>query len=151
MTDRNKSDLTSVMGEVAMRHASNGECCSEAVVHAAIELLAPETPDEVVAMVRGLCGGMGAGKATCGVFTGGAVALGLIANTAKGTVDKKQLKQMALHYEELLSEEAGGQICEELKKKMGIRNWNGSQCRKLTRRGAELVAEMVLDQGIVTE
>lgn len=102
-------------------------------------------------MMQGLCGGMGNRKATCGVFTGGAVAFGLIANQRGDVVDKKQLKALAARFEGILAQEAGGQICEDILKKMGIRNWNYSQCKKLTGRGAELVAELAIEQGMVTK
>lgn len=148
MSEREKNELVGAMGETAHRFANRGECCAEAVVHAAIELLAPHTPAEVATSVRGLCGGMGNGKATCGVFSGSAVALGLIVSQSADRADKKRLKEMTARFEAILAQEAGGQICDELKKKMGIRNWNGSQCKKLIRRGAELVAELVLDPGI---
>ena len=134
------------IGESAEAYFRNGECCVEAVVHATIDHLAPDTPPEVVAMVQGLCGGMGNKRATCGVFTGGAVAIGIAAKAREVPLTAEQIKKITARYLELLEQEWGGHTCDELLKGMGISNWNRSQCRRLTIRGAELVAELMAEE-----
>ncbi len=55
----------------------------------------------------------------------------------------KQIRELASRYHETLEQEAGGQICEEILKQMGIRNLNKRLCRKVTRRGSELLAQLI--------
>jgi C_GCAxxG_C_C family probable redox protein len=116
----------------------DGYCCSEAIVIATTELYAPNVSKELAqAASSGLCGGMGGKKATCGVFTGGAVAIGLV--LGKGTKKDKRIKKLSALYYQQLEQHAGGQICQQLLDKMGIMNWNGSRCRRLTKDGGTLL------------
>ncbi len=141
----NAAQIALKMGEAAAYYFSRGECCSEAIVHAAVDTFETALPAEVVPVMAGLCGGMGNRQATCGVFTGGAVALGMIARGPQATLDKKALSALSGRYHERLQQQWGAQTCGELLEKMGIRNWNHSQCRKLTRQGAELTAILLLE------
>ena len=122
----------------------DGYCCSEAIVIATTELYAPEIPKQLAhAASSGLCGGMGDKKATCGVFTGGAIAIGLVLGT--GIKKDKQIKKLSALYHQRLEQHAGGQICQQLLDKMGILNWNGSRCRRLTRDGGAIL-QSILDK-----
>lgn len=131
------------IGASAEAYFRAGECCSEALVHAIIDHWSPGTPPETATMVQGLCGGMGNKRATCGVFTGGAVAIGIVAQAQSETVDAKRVKQITARFQELLEREWGDHICGNLLKGMGMGNWNRSHCRRLTCRGAELVVEIL--------
>ncbi|MFK5894884.1 MAG: C-GCAxxG-C-C family protein [Pseudomonadota bacterium] len=121
----------------------DGYCCSEALVIAATSSYAPGISKELAhAAASGLCGGMGGKQATCGVFTGGAVAISLI--LGKGVKKDKRIKELSALYHKQLQQHAGGQICQQLLDRMGIRNWNGSRCRLLTKDGGELL-QSILD------
>ena len=133
------------MGEVAKRRFSLGYCCSEAMVLAAIDVYVPEADKRVIDMVSGLCGGMGNKRATCGVFTGGAAALGLVAQ-GYGGCSGKCVRKASSDFHQQLERLAGGQLCGDLLASMGVRNWNKSQCRELTRKGAVLLASIIEEQ-----
>jgi len=120
----------------------DGYCCSEAIVIATTELYGSNIPKEIVhAASSGLCGGMGGKNATCGVFTGGAVAISFV--LGKGLKKDKQIKTLSAQYHQQLEQHAGGQICQQLLDKMGILNWNGSRCRRLTRDGGAILQSLL--------
>ena len=74
-----KLEQTSSLGKKVDNYFNQGYCCSESIVKAAVDEYCPEfSSDVALAVSSGLCGGMGSKQATCGVFTGGAVALGLV-------------------------------------------------------------------------
>ena len=131
------------MGDAAERCSREGHCCAEAILLSAIEVYAPDTSREVTRMATGLCGGMGNHNATCGVFTGGALAIGLLTDGVSDGRRKKMVKTLSSRFQIELEQLAGGHICESLLKEMGIRNWNGRLCRKLTRQGAEVLAGLM--------
>lgn len=142
-SDQTLSKVQAV-SDAAMTYSKTGACCAEAVVHACLDHLAPEGDLAVHTLVAGLCGGMGDRQATCGVFTGGAIALAAIYQARGESRDHRQLKAQAAKLHQQLSQEWDAQLCGDIRKTMGVRNWNFSQCRRLTQRGAERVAELVL-------
>ncbi|QYZ67925.1 MAG: C_GCAxxG_C_C family protein [Gammaproteobacteria bacterium (ex Lamellibrachia satsuma)] len=137
-------------GERAEHYFAEGYCCSEAILLAMADIYPNSAKTEVAGLASGLCGGMGNKKATCGVFTGGAAAFGLVAGKAPQKGGNRQIKELASRYHEILEQEAGGQICEEILKQMGIGNLNKRQCKKLTRRGSELLAQLIEQSKLAT-
>ncbi len=136
------------MGESAARYSEEeGYCCAEAIVAAALEVYWTAHAPPLAHLAAGLCGGMGNQQATCGVFTGAALAIGLVAGGPAGKGRDARIKTAAALFQQRLAAEAGGQLCHELLKEMGIANWNKRLCRRLTRRGAELLAEVLEEQG----
>ena len=127
-----------VMGRLAEVEMAGGRCCAEAMVLAAVEHLNRDASPTLAASVAGLCGGMGGKRATCGVYTGGALALGV----ALEGQDRKALKRASGELVERLEAESGALVCRELLDRMGPTNKDYSQCRRLAARGAELVAEI---------
>jgi C_GCAxxG_C_C family probable redox protein len=134
------------MGGIAEQRAEEGHCCAEAMLAAVLETYWSKQHPPLAHLVAGLCGGMGNKQATCGVFTGGAVAIGLVAGGPAGKGRDGRIKSAAACLHQRLSQEAGGQICGEILDHMGIANWDKRLCRRLTRRGAEILAE-ILDEG----
>ena len=130
------------MGERAEGYMAGGRCCTEAVILAAIDAFAPDTPKAVATAAGGLCGGMGTREATCGVYTGAALALGVV----RPGEDAAALKEAAAEFQHRLVGEVGGLVCQELRERMGEPNRDGALCRRLTARGAEIVAEMVAER-----
>ena len=131
------------MGERAEGYMAAGRCCTEAVILAAIDAFAPDTPKAVATSAAGLCGGMGTREATCGVYTGAALAIGVIRPGEKAVA----LKDATAAFQRRLAGEAGGLVCQELRERMGEPNRDGTLCRRLTARGAEIVAEMMVEWG----
>lgn len=132
-----------VLRETAETLFADGYCCSEAVVLAAIEHLAPSTPRDSVKLATGLCGGMGDRGATCGVFTGAAMAAGLVIPEDERKAHKARSRELAMQLRSTLEREAGGHVCQDILKQMGLKNINKRLCRKLTGRGAELLGELL--------
>lgn len=135
------------MGELTERYFKAGFCCSEALIRAACEVFAPELPAELSRSGTGLCGGMGTKEATCGVYTGGAVALGLLGGNRVPKEDHGHTKRCTVLFQERLRAEAKHLGCKELLKEMGLANWNRRLCCRLTRRGGEILAEVILEKG----
>ena len=125
---------TKSLGDQVDGYFTQGYCCSESIVMAVVDEYCPEvSPELAMAASSGLCGGMGSKQATCGVFTGGAIALGLV--LGKGQKKDKKIKQLSAQYFEKMELYAGAQQCQQVLKKMGLKNWNRSRCRLLTCRG----------------
>ncbi|MBF0309842.1 MAG: C_GCAxxG_C_C family protein [Magnetococcales bacterium] len=103
-------------------------------------------PAELARLGSGLCGGMGGKKATCGVFSGGALALGLLYGRERPEETNRQARQMAGRFFEILSEQTGGHVCEKLLAKFGPSNrLTHARCHRLARNGAILLANMILE------
>lgn len=133
------------MGRAAMRHMKRGYCCSEAVVLSATEALLPGADIDVEAIAGGLCGGMGNRKGPCGIFTGGATAIGLVTTGLGLPRGRGVVHQLSTEYQRRLEQHAGGHICEALLAQMGWRNWNRRRCRRLTGDGARILGEVILE------
>ncbi len=133
------------LAQLVEKQFRDGYCCSEAIVMAATKKYSPDIPDHLAhAAASGLCAGMGDKQATCGVFTGGAVAIGLV--LGKGIKKDKRIKNLSALYHKQLEQHAGEKICQSLLNDMGIRNWNGSQCRNLTIKGGEFLQSILVKE-----
>lgn len=132
------AERTVAMGRLAEVEMASGRCCAEAMVLAAVEHLNPSATPMPAASLAGLCGGMGGRRATCGVYTGGALALGVALEGAPSKVVKRASARLL----ERLEAESGALVCGELLARMGPENSDYSLCRRLAARGAELVEEI---------
>ena len=130
------------LGDKVDDYFTEGYCCSEAIVMAVADQYCPDIPVTVAkAASSGLCGGMGGKNATCGVFTGGAIALGLV--LGNGEKKDKNIKNLSAEFFEKMELHAGAQQCSQVLKKMGLKNWNRSRCRLLTSRGGTELQAML--------
>jgi C_GCAxxG_C_C family probable redox protein len=118
------------------------------MVKAVTEVFARQQTQDLALAGSALCGGMGNYKVTCGVFTGGAVAVGLVAGGDPGKKRDKRIREVAMRFQELLEQEAGGHVCEDLLAKMGLWNFNKRLCKRLTRQGAEMLAGLIIESGL---
>ena len=143
MKSSDKKVGTPSSDNTAERYFSDGYCCSEAIVLATVDQYQLSLDAELAqASASGLCGGMGGQQASCGVFTGGAVAIGLA--LGKGVKKDQHIKSLSALFFEQMEQHAGGHECQQLKKQMGLKNWNGSRCRKLTADGGKIL-QTILD------
>ncbi len=139
---KNKDLKTEPLSEQIYHKMQEGYCCSESLVMATTEKYAPHIPQQLSHIAAsGLCGGMGNKQGSCGVFTGGVVAIGLV--LGDGSKKNKYVKKLSAQYQQQLEEHAGGKICHELLAKMGISNWNGSKCRQLSADGGQILQEIL--------
>ncbi|MCO5387295.1 MAG: C-GCAxxG-C-C family protein [Desulfosporosinus sp.] len=79
--------------------AAQGFCCSQIFLAIGIEKQGKENPELIRAM-HGLCGGLGRSGSTCGVLTGGACLIGLVAG--QGTALEQPHPQMHRMVQDLL-------------------------------------------------
>lgn len=145
MKPKDVKDLAVEMRGRVLEHCKNGSCCSEAMVVTLLDFFPTnkETSDNLVAMTTGLCSGMGNRKGACGVFTGGALALGLLFRQ-QGGMDGREIRKLTGAFQEALHRKAGAQICEDLLKKFGFfSNLNHRQCHNLTADAMEILAELI--------
>ncbi|MBF0136533.1 MAG: C_GCAxxG_C_C family protein [Magnetococcales bacterium] len=136
------------IGERAEALYGEGLCCSESIFLAVVESLGenPDVARTMVPVASGLCGGMGNRNATCGVYTGGAVAIGLLRGRSSPLDKDKLTRTLTARFQEQLLAEAGALRCQDLLDKFGpIRNIGKRLCRKLTRQGAEILAKTILE------
>ncbi|MBF0177002.1 MAG: C_GCAxxG_C_C family protein [Magnetococcales bacterium] len=125
-----------------------GLCCSEAVFLAVVESLGeePDRARNLVPLASGFCGGMGNRNATCGVYTGGAMAAGLLVGKTTPQDKEKSTRNLTARFQERLLAEAGALRCQDLLDKFGpIRNIGKRMCRRLTAQGAEILARTILE------
>jgi C_GCAxxG_C_C family probable redox protein len=146
-TSHSYPSVAARMGRIADQRVEEGYCCAEAILAATLETYWVPPHPPLAHLVAGLCGGMGNQQATCGVFTGGAVAIGLVAGGPAGKGRDERIKATAALLHRRLREEAGAQFCGDILEHMGIANWNKRLCRRLTVRGAEILAEILAEQG----
>jgi C_GCAxxG_C_C family probable redox protein len=142
----NKDKIRSTVVQQAAEHFKNGFCCSEAILKSIAENFASDVPQNIVCMATGLCGGMGNRRATCGVFTGGALALSLLAGRSCPEDSDKLIRTLSGKFQQQLEQEFGASICEDLLAKRRIQNFfKKSGCRKLVIRGTELLVDLILE------
>ena len=142
--NKSKEQTLKSVKEQAEDYFQQGDCCSEALVKTLVQRHSKSLDaDSAKLMTTGLCGGMGNKQATCGVFTGGAVAISLLIDEAKDR--KKEIKKLSADFHQQLSDVYQDEQCEKILKKMGLKNLNRSQCKKLTGIGAELVEKIVIN------
>ncbi|MGN7610677.1 C-GCAxxG-C-C family protein [Magnetococcales bacterium HHB-1] len=133
------------------KRLKEGYCCSEALFLGTMDALPEEKAfdQNLVRVTSGLCGGMGTRESTCGVFTGGAIALGYLAG--RTTPDKKDQRgrDLSAQFFKTLSEEAGAHSCRDLLDKFGrVANLNHQKCHQLTRQGGEVLAKIIQEHKI---
>jgi C_GCAxxG_C_C family probable redox protein len=142
----NNEQIRKEVAQQAADHFKNGLCCSEAILKSIAEKFAPHTPSSIVCLASGLCGGMGNRKATCGVFTGGALALSLFAGRTRPQESAKLIRTLAGKLHQQLEQEFGANRCEDLLTKKKFQNlFKNTRCRKLVIRGTELLVDIILE------
>ncbi|WP_085441751.1 C-GCAxxG-C-C family protein [Magnetofaba australis] len=142
--DEEVSSLAQAAEELALSLAKSGYCCSEAILLAAGRVMRPNDTDPPYQMATGLCGGMGGRQATCGIFTGGALAIAHMCDEPTVSGDrKKRVKSVSEAFQRRLQEHTGGiNQCDALLEDFGvIRNIGKRQCRKLTGEATRILVE----------
>ncbi|MBF0154161.1 MAG: C_GCAxxG_C_C family protein [Magnetococcales bacterium] len=148
LDQQNHDPLIARIGQRAAALYEEGLCCSEAIFLAVTEALGqdPQAMRSLVPLASGLCGGMGNRNATCGVFTGGAMALGWLMGQTSAQDKDKITRTLTARFQERLLAEAGALRCQDLLDHFGpIRNLGKRMCRRLTSQGAEVLARTILE------
>ena len=136
-----------------MELAGKGYCCTQVMVHMALDALGRENPDLLRASA-GLCVGMGDCSGPCGVYTGAALMLGLYAG--KGTDMEDTGKELPLMLEELrdwfveATMPFGGTMCGdiiEIEGKGKCGKPHPTRCASLLGDGCATVFRILADHG----
>ena len=104
-------------GLLMMELAGKGYCCSQIMALLALDEMDRENPD-LVRAAAGLCQGLGDCSGPCGVYTGGAMLLGLYGG--KGTDMEQADDKLPLMLEELrtwfidITSQYGGSTCRNI-------------------------------------
>jgi len=94
--------------------ARQGFCCSQILLLIGLEEQGKDSPELIRAM-HGLCGGIGRYGDTCGVLTGGACLIGLVAG--KGTAEEQPHPKVNKMVQELIAwfeETQGSLLCMDI-------------------------------------
>ena len=113
-----------------------GSCCSAVLAELAMASLGEENP-RLVQAAAGLCGGVHAGM-TCGVLTGGALALSLYDPELAG---EEMIPAYAAWFRGMAEEACGGTDCSTILASGKI------SCPELVENGWQKVKELLEDQG----
>ncbi len=141
-----KNEKVTMMGKLAESYFRKGYCCTEAIFKASIDLFSLNIPEDALRMASGFCGGMGNRESTCGVYSGGVIVTGILAGRSTSRDSAELSRDLSGLYTKRLRAEINEMICKDLLDNMGfIGNMNKRGCRKLTKRGAEILAEIVLE------
>ncbi len=117
----------------------SGLCCSETIYAVAMQRLEPAA-DPAGARLVGLCGGMGNRQATCGVYTGGAVAIATLMHDAPA----RKVRSLCSEFQERLAASHSGElVCADLIKQRQTGTSKQEFCHQITRQGSALVIELV--------
>ena len=93
-----KINLNSIKTEAEQLYRNGDYYCSEAIISTLRKHIAPEMPEEAIAMGSGFPVGMGGSMCACGALTGGIIALGYFFGRVTPK-DKKVKKTMELSKE----------------------------------------------------
>jgi C_GCAxxG_C_C family probable redox protein len=137
-------DTVISLGQMAGKYFNDGYCCSEAMVKATIDTFTPDISKDVVRLATGFCGGMGNRKGPCGVFTGGIMALGIFVGRTDVREDEEFARSLSNEFVERLERAAESVACKDILKGQWLRGFTKCGCRKLTVKGAEILADMIL-------
>lgn len=101
-----------------MRLAGQGFCCSQIVMHLALDLQGSENPGLIRAL-NGLCHGFGSERGACGALLGAVCLLGYHAGkgTAEQAVDERlplMRSELAAWFEQEASSRFGGITCNHI-------------------------------------
>lgn len=143
--------------EQAERNFLGGMTCSQAVLMAFSDLTAADK-DVLLAISRPFGGGTGRLRLTCGGFSGGVMAIGLLFPD----LGKSELYALVQEYARRYTAENGSVICGELLKGAGLRAdsspnaeprteeyYRKRPCPKLVASAARLLEELCAERGIL--
>lgn len=122
--------------------------CSEAIINAVRENIAPDMPKEMIAMASGFPVGIGRTKCSCGALTGAVLTMGYFFGRTEGTTpqDPKSVKSLELAKELQEYFRANNKItcCSVLTRGMDMASGeHKAQCVRFTGEMAEKLAEIL--------
>ncbi|MEO5345638.1 MAG: C-GCAxxG-C-C family protein [Magnetococcus sp. YQC-9] len=147
------AEIVRQIGERARRYYEDGQfSCAEAIVKAFAEVFAPHRFDAntITRLATPFNGGFSELQLTCGMLTGGLMAIGLVAGRDQPGDEeaKEQAYTLAQIYHKRFIEELGTISCREL-----LTRWRGEQglektvCKAQTQKMSELLARTILQLG----
>lgn len=123
-----------------------GYCCAEAVIVALNGVFRGGLAETAAALGSGFCHGMGGAGCSCGALVGAEAGLGLLLGPRReGGLEKKKFQQqLARPMHDRFKQRYAATCCRVLLKNRKDKGKAG--CAELTRGGAELAAQLLLEQ-----
>ncbi len=148
--DKEIAELARLVGErTANFYQIHKLCCSESVLLVMTQGFGAEmSPEEAIRLGSGFCGGMGGAGCTCGALAGAIMALGLFLGPGQsGGLSKSNLADQAREMHDRFLAEYGSACCRTLIEEFShSRKLRKNNCRNITIRAAEIMAEIILAQ-----
>ncbi len=130
---------------LAEHYIQEGNCCTAAILRAAMELKGCGQQEDLVQAASGLCGGIHAGQ-NCGALTGGAMMLSLFDRAAAASF---MIPELVEWFDSVYGMEYGSINCEDIAGP--DRRHKAERCRPLInavyRKCLELLEEYLSDAG----
>ena len=123
--------------------------CSEAIVSAIREYIAPDMPEVLIAAASGFPVGIGGSKCTCGAVSGAVISLGyFFGRTEGGDAKVRECMQFAKEVHEEFRGKHGPLCCSVQTKGMDMKSREHvNQCASFTGSMAAKAAEIIIREG----
>ena len=147
---KNQENVARIVELVGQRaeniFAARGYCCSESVIVVINQGFRGDlSPELAVRLGSGFCHGMGGAGCTCGSLAGGEVAISLFLGPRQaGGMKAKEFEKVAKEMHDRFRTRFAATCCRVLLKRR--KEKNGATCKELTVGGAEIAAELILEQ-----
>ncbi|GAB0058922.1 hypothetical protein SIID45300_03282 [Candidatus Magnetaquicoccaceae bacterium FCR-1] len=140
------------IGALARQYYADGQfSCAEAIVRAFAEVFAPHRfdPTTVTRLATPFNGGFSELQLTCGMLTGGLLAIGLVAGRDQPGDEeaKEQAYTLTQIYYKRFHDELGTTSCKELLTRWKEQGTEKGLCKAHTQRMSEQLARLILQVG----
>lgn len=143
----NAERIAALVGERAANiYTVRSYCCSETVIAVLNQAFGGDlSPEMAVRLGSGFCHGMGGAGCACGALAGAEIALSLVLGPRQaGGMKKKEFEEVAKEMHDRFRARFAATCCRVLIKRR--KEKNGATCKELTVGGAEIAADLILEQ-----
>lgn len=145
-------EIVRLVGERALAYYADGQfSCAEAILKAFAELFTPHLfdPERITRLATPFNGGFSELQQTCGVLTGGMMAIGMITGRDRPGDEfaKEQAYTLTQIFYRRYLDEIGTTSCRELLTRWKDQGPDKPDCKAHTRRMAEMLARTILQVG----
>jgi len=147
---KNQENISRIVELIGQRagniFTARGYCCSETVIVVINQGFRGDlSPELAVRLGSGFCHGMGGAGCTCGSLAGAEVALSLFLGPRQhGGMKSKEFEKVAKEMHDRFRARFSATCCRVLLKRR--KEKNGATCKELTVGGAEIAAQLLLEQ-----
>ena len=144
---KNRAQIVDLVGQRAANiFSARGYCCSETVIVVINQAFRGDlTPEMAVRLGSGFCHGMGGAGCTCGSLAGAELAISLFLGPRQAEGMKaKEFEKVAKEMHDRFRTRFSATCCRVLLRRR--KEKNGATCKELTVGGAEIAADLILEQ-----